>query len=520
MNSKQENTYKIIYRIMLAVMVATVLPIWYLGRFQVLNLDDFYFGAMTHHAWIRTHSLAEVFRAACEQVRFYFFAKQATYSSVFLMSVFPGVWARNMYFPVPVILSSMIIISISVLTHTVMSDCMGIKDRYRTGIVNMVLVFVIIQTIPVPLEALFWYNGALHYVFMESLLFIEIACILHGIRSEKKATVIRMTVAASILGIIVGGGNLVTGLQACILIVLHAAMLICGRISDKKEGGIFKKLGLAGFGETKLWFLIPELITVAGYLVNITAPGNAERQAGSVLMNPVKAIFMSFYWGAAHGISWLSPMTVIGIALITVVIAAMAGKCKGHFLHPCLTAVISICIFAAMFTPTFYAMSEDAPSRVQNIIYIAEYMLIFINIANAVGYLYNTDVREGGAGEFFRKLFDLAAGFLPGIIIACGAAILILFVFCADKNRFVTVSAIRSIMNGEASRYYEQSMERLEILYDEEQPDAVICAYTDDAKPYLLFKQDVSTAEGEEGYWQNIEMSNYFEKDSITVVSP
>jgi hypothetical protein len=27
-------------------------------------------------------------------------------------------------------------------------------------------------------------------------------------------------------------------------------------------------------------------------------------------------------------------------------------------------------------------------------------------------------------------------------------------------------------------------------------------------------------AEGEEGYWQNIEMSNYFEKNSITVVSP
>ena len=75
-------------------------------------------------------------------------------------------------------------------------------------------------------------------------------------------------------------------------------------------------------------------------------------------------------------------------------------------------------------------------------------------------------------------------------------------------------------MNGEASRYYEQSMARLEILYDEDQPDAVIYGYTEDAKPYLLFKQDVSTAEGEEGYWQNIEMSNYFEKESITVVSP
>ncbi|MCR4595205.1 MAG: DUF6056 family protein [Lachnospiraceae bacterium] len=506
MDNKQENTYKNIYRIMLVVMAAVILPIWYLGRFQVLNLDDFYFGAMTHHAWIRTHSPAEVIKAACEQVRFYFFAKQATYSSVFLMSVFPGVWARNMYFPVPIILSSMIIASVSVLTHTVMSDCMGIRDRYRTGIVSIILVFVIIQTLPVPLEALYWYNGALHYVFMESVMFFEIACILHGIRTTDRVTVIWTTVVASVLGIIVGGGNLVTGLQACILIVLHVAVHIYGRISGRNEN--------------KMWFLIPELITVAGYLVNITAPGNAERQADSVMMNPIKAIFMSFYWGAAHGISWLSPMSVIGITVIIVVMAALAKDCKGHFFHPGLTAVISICIFAAMFTPTFYAMSEDAPSRVQNIIYIAEFVLIFVNIANDIGYLYMSDKCENRCGKFFRSLFDLTGNALPGIITAGGAAILIVFVFCADKNEFVTISAIRSIMNGEASRYYEQSMERLEILYDEDQPDAVIYGYTEDAKPYLLFKQDVSTAEGEEGYWQNIEMSNYFEKDSITVVSP
>lgn len=519
MNDKQDEKIKLIYRIILAVLVVSMLPIWYLGRYQVLNLDDFYFGAMTHHAWIRTHSLTEVFKAACEQVRFYFFAKQATYSSVFLMSVFPGVWARNMYFPVPIILSAMIIGSVSALTHAVMSDCMEIKDRYRVGIVNMILIFIIIQTLPVPLEALFWYNGALHYVFMESVLFFEIACILHGMHATKRSTRIWTLIAASLLGIIVGGGNLVTGLQACILITLHILTIIAGRISDKKEG-ILRKLGFTGSEKATLWYLIPEMITVIGYLINITAPGNAERQADSVLMSPVKAIILSFYWGSAHGISWLSPLTIVGIVVVTVVIASMVKRGTGHYLHPALMAIISVCVFAAMFTPTFYAMSEDAPSRIQNIIYIAEYMLIFINTANGIGYLYTARIREDAAGAFLKGLFEVTGRSLTGIIIAGGVSILILFVLCADKNQYVTMSAVRSVLNGEASRYHEQSMERLEILYDESQPDVTIRAYTDDAKPYLLFKQEAGNEEGEEGYWQNVEMSNYFEKNSITVVSP
>lgn len=505
MEDKQQKTYKLIYRIMLAVMVAVILPIWYLGRFQVLNLDDFYFGAMTHHAWIRTHSLSEVFKAACEQVRFYFFAKQATYSSVFLMSIFPGVWAGNLYFLVPIIMSSMIIGSVSALTHTVLADCMGIKDRYLSGIANMILIFIIIQTLPVPLEALYWYNGALHYVFMESLLFFEIACVLHGIHSVSRATRIWTLIVSSALGIIVGGGNLVTGLQACILIALHIAVMIRGIRSGSK---------------VSLWYLIPEMITVAGYMVNITAPGNAERQADSVMMSPIKAIINSFYWGAAHAIGWLSPMTIIGIAVITIVLAALAVRCRGHYCHPGFMAIISICVFAAMFTPTFYAMSEDAPSRIKNIIYIAQYVLIFINIANDTGYLYTAEKTDSKVGKFFRDLFDLTGSVLPALITIGGIAILTVFVLCTDKNQFVTISAVRSVMNGEAARYHEQSLERLEILYDEDMTDAVITAYTDDAKPYLLFKQDVDDAEGEEGYWQNIEMSNYFEKNSITVVSP
>ncbi len=519
MNNK--DTHKKLYLIVFIIFAASVLPIWYIGRYQTMSLDDYYFGTMTHMAWGLTRSLPLVFKAACEQVKFYFYAKQATYSSVFLMSAFPGVWSGKYYWLVPFILSSMIIGSVTALVHTVISDCMGVKDRYLTGIANMILLFVIIQTIPYPLEGIFWYNGAVHYVFMESVLFFEIAIILHGMHSEKRSTLIWTLITASILGFIVGGGNLITGLQACILIGLHILTVICGIFSEKKENSFLSRIGVGKLDKRTYLFFIPEAVTLIGYAVNITAPGNAERQATSVQMNPVMAIIRSFYSCLTHGISWINPMAVVGFVLITVILASILINSAKKFIHPLFLLLISICVLAAMYTPTFYAMSEDAPSRVLNIIYIAEYTMIFINIANTLGYLYSKqDNADEEKGEFFKLLFDLTGNALPKITAVLGIVILLMFVLCADKNQYVTTSAVRSIANGEAARYHAQSVERHEILSDTGNLNPVITAYTDDAKPYLLFKEDVGSNPDGEGYWQNVEMSGYYFKESITVVSP
>ncbi len=519
MNNK--DIHKKLYLIVLIIFAASVLPIWYIGRYQTMSLDDYYFGTLTHMAWQLTGSLPLVFKAACEQVKFYFYAKQATYSSVFLMSAFPGVWSGKYYWLVPFILSSMIIGSVSALVHTVISDCMGVKDRYLCGSANMILLFVIIQTMPYPLEGIFWYNGAVHYVFMESVLFFETAIILHGMRSEKRSTLVWTLIAASVLGFIVGGGNLITGLQACILIGLHILTLICGNLSVKKENGFLSRIGLGKPDKRTCLFFIPEAVTLIGYAVNITAPGNAERQAASVQMNPVTAIIKSFYSCLTHGISWLCPMAIVGFVLITVILASLLINSSQKFIHPLFMLLISICVLAAMYTPTFYAMSEDAPSRVLNIIYIAEYVTIFINIANALGYLYSKKETAGeDRGEFFKLLFDLTGNALPRITAVLGIIILLMFILCADKNEYVTISAVRSVANGEAARYHEQSIERHRILSDESDPNPVITAYTDDAKPYLLFKEDVGSDPNGEGYWQNVEMSGYYFKESITVVSP
>ncbi|MBQ9333512.1 MAG: hypothetical protein IJS12_04180 [Lachnospiraceae bacterium] len=504
MEDKQQKTYKLIYRIMLAVMVATILPLWYLGRYDVICLDDFGFGAVTHHAWVETHSAAAVFMAACEQVGYLFEVKQATYSSIFLMSFFPGIWNEKYYFLVPFILTSVTICSVSIFIHIVISDCIGVKNRYLTGIINMILIFLIIQTIPVPLEAFFWFNGAVHYVFMESVMLIEISLILHGLHNKGTGPRILCVVIASVLGIIVGGGNLITGLQACILVALFLLLFIR---TDKEE-----RRGYA-------MFLIPALITVACYLVNILAPGNYQRMEVETQMNPIKAIVLSFYWGISHGLTWISPMTIAAMIAVFALSCVITREAVRRYLPPLLMFVVTTCVFAAMFTPTFYATSEDAPARVKNIIYMAEILMIFINIVNACGYIQTKEVTvPDSATGFWKNMTGLCLKHTRGIVLAGITAVLLLFIFAENKNTYTSISAVRSLVKGEASRYYEQNKARSELYNDPSQPDVTIYALTDDAKPYLLFKEDVGNYDGEEGYWQNVSLCNYYDKNSITVI--
>lgn len=519
-NNFKENPDKILYRLVLIAVILSMIPVWYLGRYAVPSLDDYYFGIMPRQAWLETHSLGAVIKAAGEMVKFYFYAKQATYSSVFLMSLFPGVINERWYFVTPIIMTGMLMGSLTVLIHTVFSKCMGIKNKYLVGIVNLLIIFLSIQTMVVPLEGIYWYNGALHYIFMNSVMYFEIALILNYLKSDNRTAKIWMLVVSALLGIVVGGGNLITGLQACILVALHIVLIVCQIIADKKDNKFLKRVGVAGFTKDGLLVLIPEVITVIAFLVNITAPGNAERQAFEEQMNPVKAVIESFYWGAVHGISWIKPMTIVVFAIIAVIIWKLCENNDRKYIHPLLMAFISYCIFAAMFTPTFYATSMDAPDRVKNIIGVAENVIILLNISNDFGYLRSKAVvckkekTEASLLTGIMKQTELKYGtaIFGGLVILA-----VIFLLPESKNTYTTLSAVRSIVIGDAARYYEESWERIDQYNDRTKDIVAVYPISDNAKPYLLFKQDISN-DGEEGFWQNIEISDFYGKENIVVL--
>ena len=71
--------------------------------------------------------------------------------------------------------------------------------------------------------ALYWYNGSLHYVFMEAVLFFAVSALLCLETSEQKSKKILWMILSAVLCALLGGANLLTGLQSVILIVLLTA---------------------------------------------------------------------------------------------------------------------------------------------------------------------------------------------------------------------------------------------------------------------------------------------------------
>lgn len=89
-NKIKEQPDKWIFRILLVAFAASMIPVWYLSRYTVPGCDDYTYGVKTHGAWLATHSLGEVFKAAAATTKEYWHLWQGTYSSIFLMTPFSG----------------------------------------------------------------------------------------------------------------------------------------------------------------------------------------------------------------------------------------------------------------------------------------------------------------------------------------------------------------------------------------------------------------------------------------------
>lgn len=496
--------------ILLAAFLMSMLPIWYLSRYTVPGCDDYTYGVKTHGAWMATHSLGEVLKAALATAEEYWHLWQGTYSSIFLMTLSPGILEEKWYFLTTFLMTGMLMGSVTALVYVVFRRYVcdfrageeGRKNRYRVGICILVLLFLMIQTMVAPSDGLFWYNGALHYVFMESVLFFQAAVLLSYKKANTAAGQAGLLILSMVLAFVLGGANLLTGLQSCILMTLW---ILCSLMELRQS----KKEKLPG-GKRQLWLFVPYAINLGGFALNVLAPGNTVRETTAEGMGAVPAIVLSFYWGAVFVTEWLTPIVLAGFVLLCPVIWKLVKKSEARFVHPAVTVFFSYCVFSAMFTPTLFATSSEGPDRCKNVMRIVLYLLVFFNLTNGFGWCF-----KNRKDSLLCRLQEAVEKSYAGWLAVCIAAMGCIFLLSADKNTYTSVSALRSVANGEAAQYYEENRQRLALYNDGSVPDVEITYLT--AKPYLLFKADVGN-EGSADYWINISIVDYYGKNSVTVL--
>ena len=462
--------------------VVSLIPLLWLGRYNVMCIDDYDYGRVVHDTWMQTGSVWQSIQTAWQQNMEFYQNWQGTYVSCFLMALCPMNFRYEVAWVVPVIMIGMFATSAFVLGRHILHRWLGC-DRTGSSFIMLMLLFMFYQVIEAPFEGIYWYNGATHYVFMESVWFFTLAALSAAFWSRKKSREIILCMTAAVLAVIVGGGNLVTGLQAEIFMVF---LLIYAVITNRKK---------------IITVCIPLVTGSVGFLFNVLAPGNLMRGEidSSVGYSAVMSVLLSFYHAVVFMIRWTPAFVIIVWLMLLPVLWKLTGQSKQKFSHPVWVTIGAYCVIAAMFTPTLYALGMVGLARVDNIIQMVYYLCLIMVTAYWLGYL-----NHRGAGEAFGLFLDKTKGRMTAV---CFCLMLLIWVLTADKNTYTSISALRSLVNGEAQTFYEEAMERHDIYIDEDIVDVEVKPYS--ARPALFSFDDLST---DRENWLNLAVMQYYHK--------
>ena len=490
-NSKRNAVYAGIF------FMLSLIPLLMLGRYNVMCIDDYNYGVRVHDTWMATGSLIQSVQTAWQQNMEFYHDWQGTYVSCFLMGMCPMNFRYEIAWLVPVLMIGMFSASTCVLGRHILHRWMG-AEKAGGSFVMFVLLFMYYQVIEAPFEGIYWYNGATHYVFIQSVWFFGLTAISAALWSDKRSREIAYCAVAAILAAIVGGGNLITGLQAEIVMAL---LVIYAVVANRK-----KLVAVA----------VPFVTGSIGFLINVMAPGNLHRSEvdTDVGYSAVMSVLLSFYHAVAFMIRWTPAFVILIWLALLPVLWKVVKRSQRTFRHPVWVTIGAFCVLSAMFTPTLYAVGNVGLARVDNIIQMVYYLCLFMVTAYWLGFMTRRTAKEAAetcaaAGDALGIFLEKAGSRMTAI---CLLLTLVMWFFTADKNTYASISALRSLVYGEAQTFYAEAMERYEIYTDDTITEVEISPYS--VKPALFDLEDLSE---DPGNWLNLAVAEYYHKVYVKV---
>ncbi len=508
-----KKTEKITAYAALAILLVSLLPVLYLGRYNHPTGDDYYYGVETHRILHGTGSIVRMVREAGRGVAYDYNTWQGTYSALFLMRMPPNAFSEKAYAYVTAVIVLLLAGGIFILLKPLITEILG-GSRALWLLVSSVLSILCIQTVPTQGETLFWYNGSMYYTGYLGLTFMFFGLLVRYVRRQRAGSLIGMLVLAPFLA----GGNYVSLLPAVILTVCVTAYL-------------FLKKHPARTGIAFVCFLM-----LAGLAVSMLAPGNAVRQSDMWKIPAWKAVAKSLVQGVRYFLYWIRGWQVLAAAVLTPFLLAAIKKAKKRFPYPLLVIGFTYGVFCSMSCPTFYTMNSTGPARAVAIVYYSFQLTALFMYVYLLGYLERV-LRERRGAENMSTGEDgvvsmaspddsvctekadakpdaAKAGTRKGIPAVCAICVLLaVFQIATGKAAELTaVKAVNLLASGEAAAYEEEYLARMDILKDKSVSEAVLPAFVH--QPDMLYVGDLS---GDADEPTNVKVAEYFGKKSVRV---
>ncbi len=479
-------------------------PVWYLGMtilvlllllYPLLRLagysvpwyDDYNYGRFARDQMLWDGmTWGNAIKGAWESIRTSWYAWQGTYSSIFFMTLMPAIWGEEYYYLGPVFLILILTFAVSLLLYTVVRVLLR-ADRIHALAVGFGGAVLALELIHTAKEGIYWYNGGVHYVGMHSFLMILTAITIRIIQREEKQKgwirkVFRMIVAV-ILAFVVAGANFVTALQGLLILV---SIMVMEAVRRRPE---------------TFWILPVLGVYVAGFYLNVSAPGNLRR-ADSYIgwgMSPGKAIVYSFAEGGKRAWQFTGWMALVILLFLLPILLHMVSRTTFTFPLPGVVSLWSVCLYATGFTPSLYSLGHGGLGRTLNAVKLTWQLLLLLNVIYWCGWIWKK--RKGS-----RKSQMFSWWFYPLI------AVMVLLVFHTESNQagsFSSYGAYYYIHTGEANNFYQEYLERVARLKSDEQTVGLEPYIW---KPWFLCMGDLSEDPENES---NRSLASWYDKEAV-----
>ena len=466
--------------LLLILLIAALVPVFWLGFFAHPAADDFSYGLFTHNA---LRDGTPLLGGVWHTVKTYYTGWQGTYSAIAMMTLTPSIWGEGMYFLTPIVMIASLAIGTFKLTDTLVRRMGGCTWR-ATLAAGCVMTLMSVELVPYPLHSFYWWNGAVYYTFTYGLMLLFVDRLL-VLRLQKGVKASAWPVfSALLLAVFLGGSNYVSGLFAAVL------------------GAVFFLFCLIWQRNKVLPALVIEIVLGVSFILSMIAPGNAVRQGNLTGYSAVKSVVWAILKAGKDCFAFLTPVLAAVLLLAIPFLYHLAGKTRFRFRFPLLFLVFAFLVFATQNAPHYYAAGTSGPERLRDIVFYSYLWLLPICEFYVLGWIR----RVWAPHERMTEKTGRRA-------MAClGALLVVSCVGMGALGGLTSAEAAREIASGEAQAYDQQMSERYPLYYDEEQTDLVLPDVT--VRPKYLYWSDITTTMGD---WKNVAVCNYYNKTSVVL---
>lgn len=509
--------------LLIVIYALSLIPVLIIGKYDYPSADDFSMGLGTRLVYEATGSLLAVAGKILSETVRYYRTWIGYFTSCLFTTVSPATFGEAWYALTPAVILLALHVGVAVFFYALMEKALGM-NRYVRRCMTVLALFLMVQRMPegsLRVEAFYWYSGAGNYTltFSAGLLYLAFYVLsVCGVRSKNRSLFL---VLASIMGFLAGGGNYLSALSFAVVSVLFAVYLV----KMKTRQGENSRMGrLCVIGR-----LLPAAFYLCGFAVSCLSPGNRIRGGEAEGYGALKSILLSLYYTLSYPLNqWMNWAVLLILALSGVIFwmgfAEKAGSgaqaVQLGFTAPFPAAVLAYGIVSCVVTPALYAQGNMDAGRIQSTFWLHAVLVLLLLEWYLVGGLYRRFSKEQNASAVSclqnasaaSCLRNGAGGFVRAILL-----FFIVFSLLAVKGNpdfYTGTSAVSELLDGSAAQYGRENEERLRILKNPREQDAVLPRYT--VQPNLLYFEDVSEDPDD---WINQKMSEYYGKNSIRGIS-